>query len=100
MIRAAMTPPEVAQAEEWITALHLSTAHRGAGEAGLDAILTLYSGCLTRYPADIAKAVCMKFALRREKPNWFPTLSELDEEAENMTKDRQVMLDAAKRIAA
>jgi hypothetical protein len=100
MIRAAMTPPEIGQAEEWITALHLATAHRGAGEAGLETILNLYAGCLARYPADIAKAVCMKFALRREKPNWFPTLSELDEAAETMTKDRQVMLDAARRLAA
>lgn len=100
MIRAAMTPPEVTQAEEWITALHMATAHRSAGEAGLEVVLSLYAGCLSRYPADIAKAVCMKFALRREKPNWFPTLSEIDEEAERMTKDRQMLLDAARRIAA
>jgi hypothetical protein len=72
--------------------MHAVMAHRGSSATALEIILTVYAGCLRRYPADVAKAVCSEMALRREKPNWFPTLSELDEALENTTDQRSKLL--------
>jgi hypothetical protein len=47
---------------------------------------------MTDHLRDVAKAVCSEMALRREKPNWFPTLSELDEALENTTDQRSKLL--------
>lgn len=54
--------------------------------------MSLYSACLAQYPADVAKAACMHFAMRRAKPNWFPTLSEIDEWCERQTEQRVQIL--------
>jgi hypothetical protein len=89
---SAMTPPSVDDCEAWITTMHAVMAHRGSSATALEIILTVYAGCLRRYPADVAKAVCSEMALRREKPNWFPTLSELDEALDNTTDQRSKLL--------
>lgn len=89
---AAMTPPSVDDCEAWVTTMHAVMAHRGSSATALEIILTVYAGCLRRYPADVAKAVCTELALRREKPNWFPTLSELDEACEKRADQREKLL--------
>lgn len=93
-IQAAMTRPTTDQCQEWVTMLHAATARRAEGDSTLEIILTLYAGCLAQYPADVAKQTCMDFALRREKPNWFPTLSELDEACEKATNQRKRLLES------
>ena len=72
-------------------ALSASTARRNEGDDTSEVVLNLYSARLAMYPADIARQACMDFALRREKPNWFPTLSELDEACEKMTDQRRAL---------
>jgi len=88
-VQGAMTSPTTDQCQEWVTMLHAATARRSDGETTLEIILTLYAACLAQYPADVAKQTCMDFALRREKPNWFPTLSELDEACEKASNQRK-----------
>lgn len=96
-VEASMTAATVDQCEEWIAGLHSVTAKRTDDRDGQELAMTLYAGCLAMYPADIAKQVCMDFALRREKPNWFPTLSELDEACEKRAAQRTELLKALKR---
>lgn len=93
-VEAAMTRPSVEDCEELVASLHAVTARRSEDGAGQALALTLYSSCLSQYPADIAKSVCMSFALRRQSPNWFPTLSELDEACERATDKRASLLRA------
>lgn len=91
---SAMTKPTQMQAEEWIGGLSTVTVPRSQGDDASEVALTLYCARLSRYPADILKQVCLDFALRRVKPNWFPTLSEMDEACEKLTMKRQKLLDA------
>lgn len=93
-VESAMTPQTVEACEELVATLHAVTARRGDDEAGLSVAMTLYAGCLAQYPADIAKAVCMTFALRKARPNWFPSLSELNEACEQAAAQRQALLHA------
>lgn len=93
-VQGAMTPPTMDQCQEWVVMLHAATARRADGESTLEIILKLYAGALAQYPADVAKQTCMDFALRREKPNWFPTLSELDEACEKATTQRKRLLES------
>jgi hypothetical protein len=95
-VESAMTPQTVEGCEELVATLHAVTARRGDDEAGLSVAMTLYAGCLAQYPADIAKAVCMSFALRKAKPNWFPTLSEINDACERETAQRKALLNALK----
>lgn len=93
-VGAAMTKPTREDCEEWIATLHAVTARRADDASTLELILNVYCGVLGRYPADVAKQVCQDFALRREKPNWFPTLSELDEACEKMASERTKLAEA------
>lgn len=93
-LQAAMTKPTREDCEEWIATLHAVTARRADDASTLELILNVYCGVLGRYPADVAKQVCQDFALRREKPNWFPTLSELDEACEKMASERTKLAEA------
>ncbi|RYG87373.1 MAG: hypothetical protein EON59_07635 [Alphaproteobacteria bacterium] len=95
-VEAAMTRPTVEQCEELVASLHAVTARRGDDAEGQMLAMALYAGCLAQYPADIAKAVCMAFALRKAKPNWFPTLSEINEACETATAQRSVLLHSLK----
>ena len=98
-VEAAMTRPTVEDCEELIASLHSVTARRGEDEAGQMLAMTLYAGCLAQYPADIAKAVCMAFAIRKAKPNWFPTLSEINEACEQAQTQRAALLYALRSAA-
>ncbi len=93
-IKAATTRPTREDCEEWIATLHAVTARRADDASTLELILNVYCGVLARYPADVAKQACQDFALRREKPNWFPTLSELDEACERMASERIKLAEA------
>lgn len=98
-VEAAMTRPTMEQCEELVASLHAVTARRGDDDAGLSLVMTLYAGCLAQYPADIAKAVCMAFAIRKASPNWFPSLSEINEACERATAQRSALLYALRSAA-
>lgn len=91
-VKAAMTPPTVDQCEEWIASLHAVCARRSDDQDTLSLVMSLYASCIAQYPADIAKEACMAFALRPDKPNWFPTLSEVNEACEKATNQRKKLL--------
>lgn len=91
-VKAAMTPPTVDQCEEWIASLHAVCARRSDDQDTLSLVMSLYASCIAQYPADIAKEACMEFALRTAKPNWFPTLSEVNEACEKATNQRKQLL--------
>lgn len=95
-VEAAMTRPTVEQCEELVASLHAVTARRNDDAEGQMLAMALYAGCLAQYPADIAKAVCMVFAIRKASPNWFPTLSEINEACERATAQRASLLHALK----
>lgn len=90
--RAAMTPPKLEQVEGWLAMLHTATAHRSEGEATLSIAIDLYASALAQYPADVAKQACMNLATRRVAPNWWPTLSELLMEADDLVAERKAIL--------
>jgi hypothetical protein len=93
-VQSAMTPATVERCEELVSTLHAVTAHRNDSDNSLRLILRLYSDCLARYPADVAKAVCERFMYRPDKPNFFPTLSELKEACDKATDQRGKLLAA------
>jgi hypothetical protein len=92
-----MTRPPLDKCEEWVAGLHAVTARRGDDTATLDLTMSLYAACLAKYPADVAKQACLHFAMRRAKPNWFPTLSELAEWCEREAVQRQQLLDSLQK---
>lgn len=91
-VQSAMTPATVERCEELVSTLHAVTAHRQDSENSLKVILRLYSDCLARYPADVSKAVVERFIYRSDKPNFFPTLSELKTECDRASHQRQQLL--------
>lgn len=93
-VQSAMTPATVERCEELVSTLHAVNAHRQDGENSLRLILRLYSDCLARYPADVAKAVVERFIYRSDKPNFFPTLSEIKEACDKATDQRGKLLAA------
>lgn len=99
-VSSAMTQPTMDDCEELVASLHAVTARRGDDADGQSLAMTLYAGCLAQYPADIAKSVCMAFALRKRSPNWFPTLSEINEACEQSVAQRAALLTAIKSAKA
>lgn len=96
-IRAANTPASRDQIENWLVALQAACAGGRRSEEGATAALDLYAGAFCRYPADVVKSVCMKFALRHPKKgeaNWFPSLGEMDAEMSKLAAKREAMLSA------
>lgn len=91
-VQRAMTPATVERCEELVSTLHAVTAHRQDSENSLKVILRLYSDCLARYPADVSKAVVERFIYRSDKPNFFPTLSEVKTECDRVAHQRQQLL--------
>ena len=94
---SAMTPATVQRCEEHVSTLHAVTAHRNDSENSLRLILRLYADCLARFPADVAKAVVERFIYRSDKPNFFPTLSELKDACDRATAQRQQLLDSLQK---
>lgn len=91
-VQSAMTPATVERCEELVSTLHAVTAHRQDSENSLKVILRLYSDCLAKYPADVSKAVVERFIYRSEKPNFFPTLSEVKTECDRAEHQRQQLV--------
>lgn len=91
---SAMTPATVQRCEEHVSTLHAVTAHRNDSENSLRLILRLYADCLARYPADVSKAVVQRFIYRSDKPNFFPTLSELKDACDKAAAQRQQLMAA------
>ena len=93
-VQSAMTPATVQRCEEHVSTLHAVTAHRNDSENSLRLILRLYADCLAMYPADVSKAVVERFIYRSEKPNFFPTLSELKDACDKAVAQRQQLMAA------
>lgn len=91
-VSSSMTRPTQDQVESWIGGLAAVTASRSQSDDVSEVALGLYVARLSQYPADVVQQVCMDFALRREKPNWFPTLSEIDEACEKAAENRKALL--------
>jgi hypothetical protein len=89
---SAMTPATVQRCEEHVSTLHAVTAHRNDSENSLRLILRLYADCLAKFPADVAKAVVERFIYRTDKPNFFPTLSEMKDACDKAAAQRQRLL--------
>lgn len=98
-MQTAMTPPTAVEAEGWLVMLHTACAKRSGSEADAAAILTLYGGCLMRYPADVARDACQKLALGKGngETTWFPTLAEVNDMCAKLVSTRQVTLAALER---
>lgn len=96
-LKSAMTPASENDCEGWVATMHACMAHRGSSETAVELVLSLYAGRLQMYPADVAKAVCVGFTLRRDKPNWFPTLSELDEACEKAAEARTALAESVRQ---
>ena len=96
-VHSAMTPATVERCEELVSTLHAVTAHRQDGENSLRLILRLYAGCLARYPADVSKAVAERFIYRSDKPNFFPTLSEVKDACDKAAGQRQQLADSLRK---
>lgn len=96
-VQSAMTPATVERCEELVSTLHAVTAHRQDSENSLKVILRLYSDCLARYPADVSKAVVERFIYRSDKPNFFPTLSEVKDACDKAAGQRQQLADSLRK---
>jgi hypothetical protein len=97
-LEAASVPMTANQAEEWLAALQVATAGARRSETGQELALTLYASALCRFPADVAKAVCVRLMRRTvDGKAWFPTLAEILELAERLASGRRLMLEALRR---
>lgn len=92
-IRGAMTPATPEQCEEWIGTLYALTAHRTDDGMSLAVILRFYGDTLGRYPADVSQATWDYFLRRKDKPNFFPTLSELEDHCDKLARPRKMMME-------
>ena len=90
-MRGALTGPTKDQAEDWLVMLQAATAGGRKSEAGAAVALELYAGCLMRFPADVAKAACMKLAMTS---TWFPTLAEINATCEALASSRRMLAQA------
>ena len=95
-MRAALTGPTKDQAEDWLVMLQSATAGGRKSEAGTAVALELYAGCLMRFPADVAKAACMKLAMTA---TWFPTLAEINATCEALASSRRMLAQALEMAA-
>jgi hypothetical protein len=92
-LEGAATPALKAQAENWLVALQAACAGGRRSEAGSEVAFDLYSGALTRYPADVARKACSELATKpRDSTAWFPTLPELMAVCERLAAPRRAML--------
>jgi hypothetical protein len=95
-MRGALTGPTKDQAEDWLVMLQAATAGGRKSEAGTAVALELYAGCLMRFPADVAKAACLKLAL---SATWFPTLAEINDTCEALASSRRLLAHALEQAA-
>lgn len=96
-MEAASIQPTREQAEDWLILLQAATAGGRKGEIDSAIALEVYSGLLSKYPADVAREACANLALKnRPGGNWFPTLADLNAECEKLSDRRKLVLSAMK----
>jgi len=94
-LEAAMTAPTKQQAEDWLILLKAATAGGRKSEAESAIGLDLFSGVLSRYPADVARKTCEILGTQaRDSTAWFPTLPEIVALADRLVSGRAAMLGA------
>lgn len=99
-VEQAMVEATADQCEGWLVMLQAATAHRADSEATSAVAYTLYAAELRRYPADVAKTVCERFArgmVGDGGVNWFPTLADMVKECERFAAPRRAMLNSLHR---
>jgi hypothetical protein len=98
MVENGSIGPTKEQAENWLVALQVATAGGRKSEIAQEVALDLYSGCLMRWPVDVAKEACQRLALKPRKGTaWFPTLAEIEAECERLGGGRRAMLASLRR---
>ena len=91
-LRNFMTPAPVRQIEAWLAELSVLVAKRHGDEMEEGLRLTAYASRLSRYPADVAKAVTTGASYK-----FWPTWEEMEKRCETLTSPRRVMIAALER---
>ena len=91
-LRNFMTPAPVRQIEAWLAELSVLVAKRQGDEMEEGLRLTAYASRLSRYPADVAKAVTTGTSYK-----FWPTWEEMEKRCEALTSPRRVMIAALER---
>ena len=91
-LRNFMTPAPVRQIEAWLAELSVLVAKRQGDEMEEGLRLTAYASRLSRYPADVARAVTLGASYK-----FWPTWDELEKRCEAMTSPRKAMIAALER---
>lgn len=102
-IEQSLTPATADQCEAWLVMLQAATARRADSEATAVVAYGLYAAELRSWPADVAKAACLRLARGKPgstEPNWFPTLAELVAECERLAAPRKALLSSLQRWAS
>jgi hypothetical protein len=98
-LEGAMTRPTAEQAEGWLVMLQAGCRRRTESEAASAVGLTLYSGALQQYPADVAKDACLTLVRGKNGVAWFPSLAELLDLCDRLVAPRKAMLAALRSRA-
>lgn len=91
-LRNFLTPAPIREIEAWLAELSVIVAKRVDDEFSETLRLTAYASRLSRYPADVARAVLLKQTYK-----FFPTWDELEKRCEAMTGPRRHMIAALER---
>lgn len=91
-LRNFMTPAPVRHIEAWLAELSVLVAKRQGDEMEEGLRLTAYASRLSRYPADVARAVTIGASYK-----FWPTWEELEKRCEALTSPRRVMIAALER---
>jgi len=88
-LRNFLTPAPIRQIEAWLAELSVLVAKRHGDEMEEGLRLTAYASRLSRYPADVARAVTIGASYK-----FWPTWEEMEKRCEAMTSPRRVMISA------
>jgi len=91
-LRNFLTPAPIRQIEAWLAELSVLVAKRQGDEMEEGLRLTAYASRLSRYPADVARAVTIGASYK-----FWPTWEEMENRCEAMTSPRRVMIAALER---
>lgn len=91
-LRNFMTPAPIRQIEAWLAELSVLVAKRQGDEMEEGLRLTAYASRLSRYPADVARAVTLE-----ERYKFWPTWEEMEKRCEAITSPRRAMIAAMER---
>jgi hypothetical protein len=91
-LRNFLTSAPIRQIEAWLAELSVLVAKRQGDEMEEGLRLTAYASRLSRYPADVARAVTIGASYK-----FWPTWEEMERRCEAMTTPRRVMIAALER---